>query len=297
MLVATGHPEEARRVYWDARWMNFFDRRIARILGKPIIAAPQIGAGELLEAVRVAYALRPQIIQHRSVFNLGMNDAILDLVQNGEEACLDGHGASSALTAVQAREQFDAVRREQAALASKIAVARDFGEWLAFTPDELQAATAVLADAASARQDALEMSSQFNRTFQPLYITNDCHEYDGPITPATVEDILRRHRSRQVTMPEARRVPMLPIAPDVPPARALIIRFRIDNAEGRTDLAIVLDGNLAATVPAGEARSIQTTVGPHDLCVERDAALCDRPEKVRNIYLHDGWTMRVRPRG
>ena len=295
MLTAAGDTRGAHKAYWDARWMNFFDRRISRILGKPIIAAPQIGADELLKAVRDAYPLRAQISQHRSVFYLGMNDAILDLVQNGQEACLDGHGASSALTAVQAREQFDALQHQQSALASRIATAREFNEWLAFTPDERQAADDVLAAAAASRQDAREMSSQFSRAFQPLYVTNHCHEYDGEITPATVSSILARHRSRLVTMPEARRVPMLPIAPDVPAERALIISFRIDNTEGRSERAIVLDGNLVATVPPGATRNIQTTVGPHDLCVQPDAALCSRPENVSNIYLHNGYTRRIRP--
>ncbi|MFH1047475.1 MAG: tetratricopeptide repeat protein [Patescibacteria group bacterium] len=294
MLLLAGQANEARSAYRRARWLDFFDRRMSRAVGKSIVAAPQIGSTELLETINAAYALRDELVRNRFVYYLGTNDAILDLINNGSEACLDGHGASSAVMAMLARERFDEVREQQSSLAWRVNQARDYGEWDALTPDERQRAETVVADWRSARQDATEMRTQYQRTLLPLYNRNNCGEYDGPLNPATVEEVLARHQSRVVVMPPARRVPMLPIAPDVPPQAALAIRFTIDNTEGQTDVTVVLDGSTAGTVPAGESVTFDTTVGPHDLCVERDALSCSRPANVRNLYLHDGLRIRQR---
>ncbi|MBU0625510.1 tetratricopeptide repeat protein [Patescibacteria group bacterium] len=297
LLIFSGRLEEAQRAYRAARRLNVFDRRVSRALGKSIMAAPQLGAVELLRAVRQAASLRAELEQNRSVYFLGMNDAILDLIQNGSAACLDGHGASSALLAVQARERFDVVRREQLALARQISLARNFGEWEAFTPDELQLAEAVLSQAVAIRQDTTEMNSQYRRTFLPLFIRNDCHEYDGPIEAATVASILTRHHNRQVSLPPVARPPLLPIAPDVPPEPALTITFHIDNTDGLATMVIVLDEQTIGLIAPGENLHFTTTIGPHDLCIERNSEACLLPENTRRLYLHDGWTMRIRQRG
>jgi tetratricopeptide (TPR) repeat protein len=297
MLISSGRTEEALRAYRAARRLNVFDRRVSRALGKSIMAAPQLGAGELLAAVRQAHAQQAELERNRSVYFLAINDAILDLVHNGPLACLDGHGASSALLAAQARARFDSVRHVQTALARRIALARNYGEWEAFTPNELQMAEEVLAQELRVRQDVAEMNSQRQRTFLPLFVRNDCHEYDGPISPASVASVLARHRNRQVTLPPATRPPLLPIAPDVPPEPALIITFNIDNTEGLASITLVLDGQNTGTIMPGENRSFETTIGPHQLCVEREIEACSRPKNTRQLYLHEGWIMRIRQRG
>lgn len=296
MLKAAGRDEEAAVAYAAARRLNVFDRRVSKALGKSIMAMPQIGGEELLKAVQDARALRGALDRNRSVFYLGMNDAVLDLFQNRDRACLDGHGASSALMAVQAKQRFDEVREEQAKIVWRVSYARRYGEWQMFTPDELAGAEAVLAEATAARQDATEMDSQYRRAFLPLYVRNRCQTFDGEITAATVASVLERHRTRWLKTPAGRRPPMLPVAPDVPAERALAISFRVDNSEGTEELAIVVDGNRADSVPAGAIKTVRTTVGPHDLCVEADEEACLRPNNVRRIYLHDGWTMRIRKR-
>ncbi len=139
------------------------------------------------------------------------------------------------------------------------------------------------------------MRGLYYRTVQPMARQYGC--LTGPSVPlAEIADVRRRNDDRRVTLPEV--APpryALPIAPDIAPNRARTIHLGIDNRYGRSAYALTLDGGKLGTVPAGQEMDFTASVGTHVLCLLPPGAECGKPGTLRQVFLHDGWTMIVKP--
>jgi hypothetical protein len=232
----------------------------------------------------------------RSVYTLSLNDAVLDLQINGPEACRDGRGASSALLARQQGERYWSLGQEMTGLSSGIRTALQHGEGAALTPDEARNADLVLAGMHAGERDVREMRSLFQTTFVPLYRRHACETFDGELHAATIDAVRAHYADRRVTLPEVRPPQWsIPIAPVVPPSSARSITFRVNNAEGRTAYVLWLDGAELGEVAAGRSATFSSRLGPHRICLVPRGTVCGEPGTERMVFLHERWTIRVRP--
>jgi hypothetical protein len=83
---------------------------------------------------------------------------------------------------------------------------------------------------------------------------------------------------------------------EAPPTPRAGIFIFIDNTRCSAGTHVTLDGKSVAEVPAATRSAVQTTLGPHDLCLVPDGSQkkCGDPGTVRRSYLHDGWTISLR---
>ncbi|HEX2570823.1 MAG TPA: hypothetical protein VH877_14795 [Polyangia bacterium] len=83
---------------------------------------------------------------------------------------------------------------------------------------------------------------------------------------------------------------------ETPPTPRAGIFIFIDNTRCSAGTRVSLDGKAVAEVPAATRSAVQTTLGPHDLCLVPDGSQkkCGDAGTVRRSYLHDGWTISLR---
>lgn len=83
---------------------------------------------------------------------------------------------------------------------------------------------------------------------------------------------------------------------ETPPTPRAGIFIFIDNTRCSAGTRVTLDGKSVAEVPAATRSAVQTTLGPHDLCLVPDGSQkkCGDAGTVRRSYLHDGWTISLR---
>ncbi|MEZ4404795.1 MAG: hypothetical protein R3B06_32705 [Kofleriaceae bacterium] len=100
--------------------------------------------------------------------------------------------------------------------------------------------------------------------------------------------------------PALYRVPTeAPPAPPIPPRtepEAAPAAFSIDNRECLEAVAVYLDGGWVASVDAGAQTTVRDVTGRHTLCLlpQPSTAACGDRGTVRELYLHDGWAVRMR---
>lgn len=294
----TGRPAEARLEYEAARRLAHRDARLAALIDHPDAPLPAdlLGGSALVTTVTEGLRRAGAMETHRAAFQLAITDAVLDLTINGAEACRDGRGASSALFARDQGRLFHELGRTMAASAAALRRALRDGEGASLTPDERRNADSVLSSADAAERDIREMRSMFDATFVPLYRRHACETFDGPIRPATIGEVRARDADRRVTLPEVRPPAYsLPISPHVAPERSLSIRFRVVNGDDSTAYVLYVDGTELGAVAPGREGTFTARLGPHRLCLVPRGAVCGPSGTVRNVYLHERWTIRVRP--
>ena len=298
LLTEAGRNDEAMAEYREARRLAPRDARLAVILSAPgaPAASTLLGGRTLVTAIATGVDRMGSMATTRSTYVLALNDAIMDLQINGPEACRDGHGASSALLAREEGTRYWTLGTELTGVSSGIRTALRAGEGAALTPDEARNADLVLAAMTAAERDVREMRSLLNATFVPLYRRHACETFDGELHAATLADVRRHYAERHVTLPEVRPPTWsLPIAPVVPPSAARSITFRVNNAEGRTDYVLWLDGEQLGEVAAGRSATFSSRLGPHRICLVPRGTTCGEPGTERMVFLHERWTIRVRP--
>ncbi len=298
LLSEAGRNEEARLEYEAARRLAPRDARLVAVLDSPGAPATRelLGGGPFVAAISAGVDRASRMESSRSVYMLAINDAILDLQLNGAEACRDGHGASSALLAREEGRRYWTLGQEMTTSARGIRAALDRGEGAALTPDEARNARAVLAAMDASERDVREMRSLLQASFIPLYRRPACETVDGPIAAATPDSVRARYADREVTLPEVRpptwSVPISPVVPSMP---ARSITFRVNNAEGRVAYVLTVDGDELGEVAPGRSATFSSRLGPHRLCLVPRGTRCGDPGTERTVFLHERWTIRVRP--
>ncbi|MEY4744327.1 MAG: hypothetical protein RL272_272 [Candidatus Parcubacteria bacterium] len=298
LLMEAGRNGEARAEYETARRLAPRDARIAAVIDAPDAPATRelLGGSSLVSVIAAGVARALDMESSRSVYMLAINDAILDLQINGSEACRDGHGASSALLAREEGARYWTLGQAMTSAARGIGSALDRGEGAALTPDEARNARAVLAAMEASERDVREMRSLFQTTFIPSYRRRACETFDGPITAATPDAVRARYADRRVVLPEVRPPTYsMPISPVFPSMPARSITFRVNNAEGRAAYVLTIDGTEMGEVPPGRSATFSSRLGPHRICLIPRGARCGDPGTERSVFLHERWTIRVRP--
>lgn len=298
LLDEAGRHEEARPEYEAARRLAPRDARLAAVLDAPDAPATReiLGGGPFVTAIAAGVDRAARMESSRGIYVLAINDAILDLQLNGAEACRDGHGASSALLARQEGARYWSLGLEMTSASRGIRAALDRGEGAALTPDEGRNARAVLAAMDASERDVREMRSLLQESFIPLYRRRACETFDGPITAATPDSVRARYAHREVTLPEVKPPTWsVPISPVVPTTPARSITFRVNNAEGRIAYVLTIDGDELGEVAPGRSATFSSRLGPHRLCLVPRGTRCGDPGTERTVFLHERWTIRVRP--
>ncbi len=293
-LAADGRLAEATREYAAAATLDPHDQRAVALARGDTTAL--LGGPTLEDAIVRATSTIKEMEVHRVNFQLATSDALLDLTINKEKGCRDGRAASSAVLARSEGREHDALGSTLSTLANGLQLALGAGEWSALTLDEHDRATQALLAMATAERDVREMRSVFDRQLLPLYRSFQCETYDGPITTATTEDVQRHMLDRQVVWPKVAPPSFqMPFTPQITPDFARLVMFSVDNRAGATDRVLSLDGAEIGSITAGTSVTFTTTIGLHKLCLVPKGTTCDATKDARSIYLHDGWTIRVRP--
>ncbi|HSD11951.1 MAG TPA: tetratricopeptide repeat protein, partial [Patescibacteria group bacterium] len=299
LMSEAGRSEEARHEYEAARRLAPRDARLVGILDAPDAPATRdlLGGGPFVAAIAAGTDRAGRMESSRSTYMLAINDAILDLQINGAEACRDGHGASSALLAREEGARYWTLGQEMTSASRGIRAALDRGEGAALTPDEARSARDVLAAMDASERDVREMRSLFQGTFIPLYRRRACETFDGPIGTASLASVRARYADREVTLPEVRPPTWsMPISPVVPSMPARSITFRVNNAEGRVTYVLTIDGTeMGEVAPGRRDATFSARLGPHRLCLVPRGVRCGDPGTERTVFLHERWTIRVRP--
>lgn len=83
--------------------------------------------------------------------------------------------------------------------------------------------------------------------------------------------------------------------PALPPTRSGIVIY-IDNTRCRTPTRVSLDGKAVSVVAGSTRLALETTPGPHDLCLipQQSSKSCGDAGTLRRSYLHEGWTIALR---
>lgn len=298
LLREAGRNDEAMAAYREARRLAPRDARLTAILDAPDSPAARdlLGGGPFVAAIAASVDRMARMESSRSTYMLAINDAIMDLQLNGPEACRDGHGASSALLARQEGDGYWTLGQAMTVSASGIRIALRGGEGAALTPDEARNASLVLAAMDAAERDVREMRSLFQSSFVPLYRRHACETYDGELHAATLDAVRAHFADRRVTLPEVRPPTWsIPISPVVPAMSARSITFRVNNAEGRSAYVLTVDGTELGEVAAGRSATFSSRLGPHRICLVPRGIVCGEPGTERMVFLHERWTIRVRP--
>lgn len=297
LLTEAGRTADARAEYETASRLAPRDPRVRALLASGSPAAGELlGGGALVRAVADGVERSGKMESSRATYMLAINDAIFDLQLNGQDACRDGHGASSALLARHEGDAYWTFGQAMTTAANGIRTARTNGEWAALTPDEARNADAVLTAMTAAERDVREMRSLFDATFIPLYRRHECETFDGPIAMATAESVRARYADRRVELPEVRpptwSVPISPVVPSMP---ARTITFRVNNEEGRVTYVLTVDGTERGEIAPGRSATFSSRLGPHRICLVPRGITCGDPGTERHVFLHERWTIRVRP--
>jgi len=122
-------------------------------------------------------------------------------------------------------------------------------------------------------------------------------------------ELTRRHCTREL-LAAAAAMPALYRAPETAPRPpAPIVRteptpepatFVVDNSECPDPLSVYVDGVWMGEAPARDKITVQADKGRRTLCLlpEPGSAICGDRGTVREAYLHDGWSLRMRcPKG
>jgi tetratricopeptide (TPR) repeat protein len=295
LRLQAGATKDALREYKEAVRLAPDDARLKAILDGSGTSAGPLGGEELLVAITQGTATVVKMEDERSSFQRATNDAVFDLHLNKEKGCLDGAAASSALLARETGKRHAELGTALARSSSRIAKADRAGESASLTPDEAEAMKAVLEATAKAERDVREMRGAFNNVLLPLYRQYKCETYDGPLAAATLADVAKKDADRRVTLPEVKPPQYsMPFSPQIDPDKGRLIRFNVDNVGGRTEYAVVLDGDELGIVPPGTKMTFFARLGPHRLCLRPKDGTC-ADNALLAPFLHDGWTIKVRP--
>lgn len=295
LRLRSGDAKEALKEYKEAARLAPDDPRLRAILDGGAQTNGPLGGDELLKAIIESTSTVIVMEDARAAFQKATNDAVFDLHLNKEKGCLDGAAASSALLAREQGKRHADLGTWLAHTSSRIAKAGRSGEGAALTPDETDAMAAVLEAAAKAERDVREMRGSFNNVLLPLYRQHKCETYDGPLTAATIEAVAKKDADRRVELPEVK-PPLysMPFSPQIEPDKGRVIRFNVDNVDGKAELTVVLDGVELGGVMPGMKMTFFARLGPHRLCLRSKGGTCD-DGSARTPFLHDGWTIKVRP--
>lgn len=292
----SGDAKDALKEYKEAARLAPDDPRLRAILdGTGMQTNGPLGGDELLKAIVESTTTVVTMEDARAVFQKATNDAIFDLHLNKEKGCLDGAAASSALLAREQGKRHADLGTWLAHASARIAKAGRGGEDAALTPDEADAMKAVLEATAKAERDVREMRGSFQNVLLPLYRQYKCETYDGPLTASTLEAVAKKDADRRVELPEVK-PPLysMPFTPQIEPDKGRKIRFTVDNADGKAELTVVLDDEDLGSVLPGMKMSFFARLGPHRLCLRPKDGTCT-DGSLRTPFLHDGWTIKVRP--
>ncbi len=295
LRTQAGDAKEALKEYKEAARLAPDDPRLRAILDGETQANGPLGGEELLRAIIESTATVGTMEDARATFQKATNDAVFDLHLNKEKGCLDGAAASSALLAREQGKRHAELGTWLAHMSARIAKAGRGGEGAALTPDEADAMKAVLDATAKAERDVREMRGSFNNVLLPLYRQYKCETYDGPLTASTLEAVAKRDADRRVTLPEVKPPQYsMPFTPQIEPDKGRKIRFTVDNVDGKAELTVVIDGEDLGSVLPGMKMTFFARLGPHRLCLRTKGGTCG-DGSLRTPFLHDGWTLKVRP--
>lgn len=307
-LRATSSVEGAQSLaesfYQAAASIDPSDKRPQAILSG--VDEVPLGGKALRDAIDEASDIRTQLENRRSRYQVAINDAVADLRLNGEEACKDGQGASSALLAISEGKKHSVLLTRLNAVTGSVQTALNAGEGLALTPDEQMRATETHGTRKTSVKDARTMRAQYIRGFLPLYNRHKCGSYDGEITEATFEAVIARNDVRTIEPPEVPRRQGAPMffSPEIDSVMARNVSITIDNRDGPTDYAVSMaDPDDAANevewqplgiVVAGTVGDdLHVRTGLYRVCVVPKGTACGTEDLERVAYLHDGWAMRI----
>lgn len=296
LRLQAGDVKDAQKEYREAARLAPDDPRLKAILdGSGAQADGPLGGEELLAVIVESTATVAKMEDARAAFQKATNDAIFDLHLNKEKGCLDGAAASSALLARAVGKQHAEFGTWLAHASSRIAKAGRGGEDAALTPDESVAMKAVIDATAKAERDVREMRGSFQNVLLPLYRQYKCETYDGPLTASTLEAVAKKDADRRVELPVVK-PPLysMPFTPQIEPDKGRVIRFNVDNSDGKAELTVVLDGEDLGSVLPGMRMTFFARLGPHRLCLRPKDGTCG-DGSLRAPFLHDGWTVKVRP--
>lgn len=293
VLAALGRIDEARASYAAAAAADPKDRRSQAMAAGA--STTLLGGKALLDAAAEAVAVTLQIDERRANYQYALHDAILDLHSNGEAACVDGRGVSSALLATQEGEAHAALGRRINELVSSIRSALKAGEDKSLTTDEWDGVASLFVSSSASRRDTVEMEGEYKRTFLPLYRRHKCHKYDGEVRPATVAQVRARNSGRTVKRTEPGWLPKpMPFSPQIAPVIARVVRFTVDNTRNSGDIRVSLDGTFLGTVAKGKSATFNARVGVHRICIVQEGGDCADEGAEHADYLREGWIIKIR---
>jgi tetratricopeptide (TPR) repeat protein len=299
MLAKLGDASGAKTAYEAANGLDPADPRSADAAGVPVksptkgkTAAPYgLDAFTLVDRVRSGNRLRTEMSEARLMFRDAANDAALELTLRGKLAC--GAAASSTALADEAGKRYQTIGIDLQTAAVLFSQAIERGETAALTPDENEELGRLLADQKDSVTDLAEMRSQYDRTLLPLLKQYGCKT---GVPTADIGRVRSRNNERLVALPEVKPPQYsMPITPQIAPNRARSVVFTIDNTAGKRDYLLYVDDIVLGKVPAGRTQNFISSVGRHLFCLLPPELICGQPGTLRQVFLHDGWTMVVKP--
>ncbi len=166
-----------------------------------------------------------------------------------------------------------------------IATYDDHGETMSLGPAWRQRVAAARAGYRAAQRDVREMRGSLKNQLGRELARRGCRE-DLLAAAAAQPSLYRTAADDALAQPGT----FVPRPPPAPPAAAT---FYIDNRACRDPLGVYIDGTHLDDVPAGARVAMQARVGRRTLCLLPQPATitCGDRGTVREVYLHDGWSV------
>jgi Flp pilus assembly protein TadD/TolB-like protein len=166
-----------------------------------------------------------------------------------------------------------------------IATYDDHGETASLGPALRQRVAAARAGYRAAQADVREMRGALKNQLGRELTRRGCRE--DLLKAAAAQPHLYRTAADDAVAQPGVFVPRPPVAP---PASAT---FYIDNRACPDPLAVYIDGTNTGDVPAGQRIAMQARVGRRTLCLlpQPASVTCGDRGTVREVYLHDGWSV------
>jgi Flp pilus assembly protein TadD len=166
-----------------------------------------------------------------------------------------------------------------------IATYDDHGETASLGPALRQRVASARAGYRAAQSDVREMRGSIKNQLGRELTRRGCRE-DLLAAAAAQPSLYRTAADDAVATPGT----FVQRPPPAPPASAT---FYIDNRECKDDLSVFIDGNELSKIPGGQRVALQARVGRRTLCLmpTSASAQCGDRGTVREVYLHDGWSV------
>ncbi len=166
-----------------------------------------------------------------------------------------------------------------------VATHDDHGETSSLGPAWRQRVARVRAGYRAAQVDVRELRAAFTTQLERELVRRGCRKdllaaaAAQPALYRTAADDQVRARGGFVSRP--------------PPPEPAAVSFYVDNRGCRDPLAVYIDGAWLDDVPAGQRAALQARVGRRTVCLipQPGTLRCGDRGTVREVYLHDGWSV------